>query len=153
VQGVRHCLVPVLVAMQLFSISRDEQEGVVGAGAEHQYRDDAAHLGISSGSATGLVDRLESAGHVRRQPHPSDRRRLVIAPTDSAARDVIEVLRPMLDDLDALGGQFTEPEQRVVEQYLRQAALRLRAYATNLDASVDKRGQSRRSRPGSAQAH
>jgi DNA-binding MarR family transcriptional regulator len=105
-------------------------------------------LGISSGSATGLVDRLESAGHVRRQPHPSDRRRLVIAPTDTAARNVIEVLRPMLDDLDALGEQFTDQEQSVVERYLRQAALRLRSYAANLDRGADKRGQGRRSRPG-----
>jgi DNA-binding MarR family transcriptional regulator len=92
-------------------------------------------LGISSSSATGLVDRLESAGHVRRQPHPSDRRRLVVAPTESAIRNVIEVLRPMLDALDALGGEFSEPEQRAIERYLREAAVRLRAYARDLDRS------------------
>lgn len=68
-----------------------------------------ALLGMTSGSATGLVDRLETAGHVRRQPHPSDRRRLVVAPTESATRTVIDVLRPMLDALDALGGEFREP--------------------------------------------
>lgn len=38
----------------------------------------AAHLGISSASTTKLLDRLEKAGHVRREPHPSDRRALVV---------------------------------------------------------------------------
>lgn len=35
-------------------------------------------LGISSASTTKLLDRLERAGHIRRTPHPSDRRALVI---------------------------------------------------------------------------
>jgi DNA-binding MarR family transcriptional regulator len=92
-----------------------------------------ALLGMTSGSATGLVDRLETAGHVRRQPHPSDRRRLVVAPTESATRTVLDVLRPMLDALDALGDEFSEPEQRAIQRYLQQAAARLRAYAADLD--------------------
>jgi DNA-binding MarR family transcriptional regulator len=92
-----------------------------------------ALLGISSGSATGMVDRLESAGHVRREPHPSDRRRLVVAPTESTTRNVIAVLRPMLNDLDALAGEFTEAEQQVVERYLTESARRLRNYAAALE--------------------
>lgn len=38
----------------------------------------AQFLGISSASTTKLLDRLEHAGHLRRSPHPSDRRALVI---------------------------------------------------------------------------
>jgi DNA-binding MarR family transcriptional regulator len=34
----------------------------------------ATELGISSGSASKLVDRLEAGGHCRRHPNPSDRR-------------------------------------------------------------------------------
>ena len=34
----------------------------------------AAHLGITSASTTKLLDRLERDGHIRRRPHPSDRR-------------------------------------------------------------------------------
>lgn len=97
-------------------------------------------LGISSGSATGLVDRLEAAGHVRRQPHPTDRRRLVVRPTDSAMLNILEVLRPMIDDLDELGAQFTAAEQQTIERYLREAAERLRAYGATLE---------RADRPGS----
>lgn len=38
----------------------------------------AQSLGISSASTTKLLDRLERAGHVRRERHPSDRRALVV---------------------------------------------------------------------------
>lgn len=52
----------------------------------------AQSLGISSASTTKLLDRLEHAGHIRRGPHPSDRRALVItiepATRSSAMRTV-----------------------------------------------------------------
>lgn len=38
----------------------------------------AAQLGISSASTTKLLDRLQKGGHIRREPHPSDRRALAI---------------------------------------------------------------------------
>lgn len=38
----------------------------------------AIALGISSASTTKLIDRLERAGHVRRERHPSDRRAIVV---------------------------------------------------------------------------
>ncbi|GGV39099.1 MULTISPECIES: MarR family transcriptional regulator [Paenarthrobacter] len=41
----------------------------------------ASHLNISTASTTKLLDRLERAGHVTRQAHPSDRRALAIAIT------------------------------------------------------------------------
>ena len=34
----------------------------------------AEHLGISSAATTKLLDRLERGGHIRRLPHPHDRR-------------------------------------------------------------------------------
>ena len=41
----------------------------------------AAHLGLKGPSVTKLLDRLERAGHIRRLPHPSDRRALSIVVT------------------------------------------------------------------------
>jgi DNA-binding MarR family transcriptional regulator len=45
----------------------------------------AQSLGISSASTTKLLDRLQRAGHIRRGPHPSDRRALVVT-IDPATR-------------------------------------------------------------------
>ncbi|QGH71083.1 MarR family transcriptional regulator [Pseudactinotalea sp. HY158] len=53
------------------------------AGTTVTARDIAEHLGISSASTTKLLDRMEAGGHIRRQPHPSDRRALAIVVTDA----------------------------------------------------------------------
>src|SRR5262245_58816371 len=36
--------------------------------------------GLTTGAVTGLVDRLERRGYVRREAHPSDRRSVVVRP-------------------------------------------------------------------------
>ena len=46
----------------------------------------AADLGMSAASVTALVDRLESVGHLRREPDPHDRRRVVLHVGDDAQR-------------------------------------------------------------------
>ncbi len=52
----------------------------------------AEHLGISSAATTKLLDRLERGEHIRRLPHPSDRRSasIVITPeTRTAAQATV----------------------------------------------------------------
>lgn len=52
----------------------------------------ASHLAISTAATTKLLDRLERGGHVRRGPHPTDRRSLTVEVTDetrSAARESV----------------------------------------------------------------
>lgn len=34
--------------------------------------------GVTTGAVTGVVDRLEAGGFVRREPHPSDRRKVIV---------------------------------------------------------------------------
>jgi predicted transcriptional regulator len=40
----------------------------------------AEGCGLSTGGVTGVVDRLEKAGYVRRQPNPEDRRSVLVHP-------------------------------------------------------------------------
>jgi hypothetical protein len=76
VEGLRHGLVFVLVAPQLFAISRDQQQRVIRAGAEHQHRQDPLTLAVDQQAcvARQAVDRRrrELAGqadrHQRDQP-------------------------------------------------------------------------------------
>lgn len=86
-------------------------------------------LGISSGSTTELVDRLERAGHVERHRDSGDRRRVSLTVTDSAAAQVLFELRPLFDALDAVGAAFSAEEQDVIGRYLRTASQALRTYA------------------------
>ena len=70
---------------------------------------------------TGIVDRLVSRGHVRRQPHAADRRRTQLVLTESGRREVVSHLLPMFIALDSLDRSFTAEERAVVERYLRGA--------------------------------
>ncbi len=66
----------------------------------------ATRLGITRSSVTALIDRLERAGLVERQPDPGDRRRLRVALTDRGLR---AAQRARGWSLEALGG--IEPDQ------------------------------------------
>ena len=81
VQGERHRLVTVLVTTELFSVSRDEQQGVVGAGADHQDRDDRLALPVDGevGVLGEEVDQAERGAQGRH--HREDRQ----DPEDRAA--------------------------------------------------------------------
>ena len=90
-------------------------EGPVGPAAL------AARLGITTASATALVDRLEAMGHVQRHPDAVDRRRIAVAATQHAVDEVFEVLRPAIRDMTELGRQLTPEQRNVVLAYLRAA--------------------------------
>jgi len=40
----------------------------------------AQMTGLTTGAVTGMIDRLERAGYVRREPDPADRRRVIVTP-------------------------------------------------------------------------
>lgn len=79
-------------------------------------------LGISSGSATGLVDRLERTGHVQRSRHPADRRRVTVIPTEAAVARIVAAIAPLGAALDEVAGVFTVDERAAIERFLSLAA-------------------------------
>lgn len=59
---------------------------------------------LTTAGMTEILDRLERAGHLRRDPHPSDRRKVVVSLTPSAvgliereAPTLVQLLAPLLD--------------------------------------------------------
>src|SRR5690606_9894011 len=52
----------------------------------------ADHLGISTAAVTTLVDRLVASGHLTRTPHPTDRRSVLLLPTELARAQMEEHL-------------------------------------------------------------
>jgi DNA-binding MarR family transcriptional regulator len=75
-------------------------------------------LGISSGSATALVDRLEQAGHLERRAHATDRRRKVLAVTATTRHRVFTELLPVASALSGFVDSFSEAELAVVRRFL-----------------------------------
>lgn len=89
----------------------------------------SARLGISTGSGTELVDRLEAAGHMERHLDTHDRRRVALHASDEAIARVLGELAPLLRAVDALTDSFTAEQQDVIVRYLRAAAAEMRTFA------------------------
>ncbi|WP_427895973.1 MarR family winged helix-turn-helix transcriptional regulator [Kribbella sp. GL6] len=69
------------------------------------------HTGLTSGTVTGVIDRLESHGFVTRRPDPADRRKVVVTPSLEA---INERLAPLYADQgNRLAGVL---ESRTVEE-------------------------------------
>ncbi|MFD7158973.1 MarR family winged helix-turn-helix transcriptional regulator [Kribbella sp. NPDC059898] len=69
------------------------------------------HTGLTSGTVTGVIDRLEAHGFVTRRPDPADRRKVVVTPSLEA---INERLAPLYADQgNRLAGVL---ESRTVEE-------------------------------------
>ncbi len=86
--------------------------------------------GITSASMTSLVDRLVRSGYVTREPHPTDRRALILRPTPGSDQEVRSTLGDMharmMEVADTLGAQ----ESAVVVDFLRRMREAIDAVAT-----------------------
>ncbi|OOP65093.1 MarR family transcriptional regulator [Arthrobacter sp. SRS-W-1-2016] len=92
--------------------------------AEHQERavspkELAAWLGVTSASMTALTDRLVASGNVRREPHPSDRRALILRPTPGSDHEVRSTLGGMHSRMIEVARSFDAGEVRVIIDFLR----------------------------------
>jgi DNA-binding MarR family transcriptional regulator len=93
----------------------------------------AADLGITSGSSTALVDRLERRGIAERYAHPSDRRRVLVRLT-AKGQDVVLSSHDWL-----LAALHDVPDDRLgdVGRFLRSIADRLNAQSQQMAEGVD----------------
>ena len=76
------------------------------------------HLGLSSGAVTGLVDRLENGGWVRRERDSSDRRRVIVHLSHERGAELWRLYQPLAEAIDAYRDQLGERDLRVVVEFL-----------------------------------
>lgn len=79
----------------------------------------ARKIGVTSAASSGIVDRLESRGHVTRHAHATDKRRTVVSISDSGRAEVLAQMRPMFEGLVAADAKLDDAQRAVVEAYLR----------------------------------
>ncbi|MGL4257506.1 MAG: MarR family winged helix-turn-helix transcriptional regulator [Microbacterium sp.] len=89
----------------------------------------ARRLHISTASTTTMVDRLVALGHVTREPHPTDRRGVLVVPTDTSRRAAMSVLMPMILGVDAVLDRYTAEERAVITSYLAEVVDEYRSHA------------------------
>lgn len=82
----------------------------------------AAAAGVSSPTATRMLDGLEREGLVRREPVPEDRRRISVTTTEAGASALAET-RALVDDArERLFAQLSPAERREAERLLPRLA-------------------------------
>ncbi|MCR8672031.1 MarR family winged helix-turn-helix transcriptional regulator, partial [Agrococcus sp. HG114] len=80
------------------------------------------HLGITGPSVTKMLDRLERGGHIRREPHPTDRRALSLVVSDGTQRTASATVGRDHARRFAIACSMTSAERRTVTRFLRQLA-------------------------------
>ncbi|GLJ78964.1 MarR family winged helix-turn-helix transcriptional regulator [Microbacterium imperiale] len=100
-----------LSALRMLSIREQHGELV-------KPHDLARHLGISSASTTKLIDRLAKEGFVVREPHPNDRRALVITLTESSRADFGRHFAARMARMRGALEPFTDGELRTIIRFL-----------------------------------
>jgi DNA-binding MarR family transcriptional regulator len=83
----------------------------------------ARYLGITTSSATSLIDRLQANGWVTRVPHPGDRRRMSVRLTDQANQAVHDTRHWFRGAL----GTLTDDEMPLAADILTRVAAGLRS--------------------------
>lgn len=81
----------------------------------------AEMTGLTTGAVTGVIDRLEKAGFVRRAFDPNDRRRIIIQFIPETAEKIFSVFAPMHQQTNALLESYSEQELAVIHDFMRRA--------------------------------
>jgi DNA-binding MarR family transcriptional regulator len=99
----------------------------------------ARATGLTTASITGVIDRLESSGFVRRDRDPSDRRRVVIQPVaDRVIRDVAPVFVPVVHAWHAAMSNYTDEELKLILDFQHRSEHVLRDNLTALRTAPEE---------------
>jgi DNA-binding MarR family transcriptional regulator len=75
--------------------------------------------GLSTGAVTGVIDRLERRGFVRRVRDPHDRRKVLVEVAEFDEARYAHLFQHMVDLTERVLSRFTPDEWAVIERYNR----------------------------------
>lgn len=78
--------------------------------------------GLTTGAVTGLVDRLEKSGFVKRERDPKDRRKVVINPQmDKMEQEIGPLFGSMSQRMEQLMAGYSDQELAIIHDFLTQS--------------------------------
>lgn len=100
----------------------------------------AQHVEVTPAAMTKILDRLERAGHVRRVPHRTDRRRMTIQVSEASRLDARESIgRRHARRFHAIAGLSTEDRAAVLRFYHALLTEASEAAAPGRTSELDRR--------------
>ncbi len=89
------------------------QEGAMPAGRL------AELTGLTTGAITGIVDRLEKQGMVKRENDPDDRRKVLVVPqVEKAMKKLAPIFESLQEDLESFYGKYSDEELLFIRKFL-----------------------------------
>jgi len=110
----------------------------------------AGHLakitGLTTGTITGLLDRLEKARFIRRERVANDRRKVIVKVLPGGAQRIEKIMGPLSQDMDKALEHFTEDELKAVLKFFEVTAGAVSRHLERIDEHMQaQRERSRRS--------
>jgi DNA-binding MarR family transcriptional regulator len=96
-----------------------------------------ARLGVTSGAVTGVVDRLERGGHLRRRRDDRDRRRVYLHYAEEGRRVATAFFGPLGARSDRMMDEFDDAELAVVHRFLTRMGEVVRDHAPDPPGPAD----------------
>jgi len=130
------------VAMRL-SINPTDLEclGIIGETGALTAGQLAELTGLTTGAITGVIDRLEKAGFVRRAQDPDDRRRVIVQPLPEVAEERISPLFDSIGESTAeLVSRYTDQELSVIIDFASRMNRMTLEETAKLRAAEDETG-------------
>ncbi|ROQ80664.1 DNA-binding MarR family transcriptional regulator [Streptomyces sp. CEV 2-1] len=78
----------------------------------------ARRLDASTAATTLVIDRLVAGGHATREPHPTDRRKVIVTPAEHWGATAYEHVAPVIEGVTDAAAELSPDEQAVVAAFL-----------------------------------
>jgi DNA-binding MarR family transcriptional regulator len=94
-------------------------------------------LQLTSGGMTALLHRLHKAGHIARQPHPTDRRSVMVSANPEVLERIAELFAPLVADADEIANELSARDREVIHRYLERIVASSERRADELVTDAD----------------
>jgi len=78
----------------------------------------AKATGLTTGAITGVIDRLERAGYVRRENDPTDRRKVIVRARPTMTRRIAPLYDSLQREMTALWSEYSDQQLAVILDFL-----------------------------------
>ena len=105
---------------------------------------------MTTGATTGLIDRLERAGYVRRATDPADRRKVIVEPVTDAFAGIEDVVGPARHRIAEVLARYNPEQLDLLFDYFTHAAPAFRQATEDIRTGTGASSASARRRRRSA---
>ncbi len=88
--------------------------------------------GLTAGAITGVVDRLEATGFVRRERDPADRRRWLVQIEPARQAEIYELYAPLLSGFQTVERRFDSQQRAAILDFLQSTSALMRGQVRSL---------------------